>query len=47
MFVAIDFVNIFISGYDANKPYDIQDGNYWDEYFELILRLTVPKLKCA
>ena len=27
----VNFVAVFISGYDANKPYDIQDGNYWDD----------------
>ena len=40
----VNFVSVFIAGYDANKPYDIQDGNYWDEYFGLILRLKDPKL---
>ena len=40
----VNFVAVFISGYDANKPYDIQDGNYWDEYNGLILRLKDPKL---
>ena len=40
----VNFVSVFIGGYDANKPYDIQDGNYWDEYFGLILRLKDPKL---
>ena len=40
----VNFISIFIAGYDANKPYDIQDGNYWDEYFGLILRLKDPKL---
>ena len=40
----VNFVSCFISGWDANKPYDIQDGNYWDEYFGLILRLKDPKL---
>jgi hypothetical protein len=40
----VNFVAVFISGYDASKPYDIQDGNYWDEYNGLILRLKDPKL---
>ena len=40
----VNFVSVFVAGYDANKPYDIQDGNYWDEYFGLILRLKDPKL---
>ena len=40
----VNYVSIFIAGYDSNKPYDIQDGNYWDEYFGLILRLKDPKL---
>jgi len=40
----VNFVAVFISGYDATKPYDIQDGNYWDEYNGLILRLKDPKL---
>lgn len=40
----VNFVSIFVAGYDANKPYDIQDGNYWDEYYGLILRLKDPKL---
>ena len=40
----VNFVSVFISGYDVNKPYDIQDGNYWDEYSGLILRLKDPKL---
>ena len=40
----VNFVSVFIGGYDAKKPYDIQDGNYWDEYFGLILRLKDPKL---
>ena len=40
----VNFVSVFISGYDASKPYDIQDGNYWDEYNGLILRLKDPKL---
>ena len=40
----VNFVTVFICGYDANKPYDIQDGNYWDDYFGLILRLKDPKL---
>ena len=40
----VNFLTVFIAGYDANKPYDIQDGNYWDEYFGLILRLKDPKL---
>jgi hypothetical protein len=35
---------MFITGYDANKPYDVQDGNYWDEYYGFILRLKDPKL---
>ena len=39
-----NFIAVFLSGYDANKPYDIQDGNYWDDYFGLILRLKDPKL---
>ena len=40
----VNFVSVYIAGYDASKPYDIQDGNYWDEYFGLILRLKDPKL---
>ena len=40
----VNFIAVFISGYDASKPYDIQDGNYWDEYNGLILRLKDPKL---
>ena len=40
----VNFVSVFLAGYDASKPYDIQDGNYWDEYFGLILRLKDPKL---
>ena len=40
----VNLVSVFIAGYDANKPYDIQDGNYWDDYFGLILRLKDPKL---
>ena len=40
----VNFIAVFISGYDASKPYDIQDGNYWDEYNGLILRLKYPKL---
>ena len=40
----VNFVSVFVAGYDANKPYDIQDGNYWDEYYGLILRLKDPKL---
>ena len=40
----VNFVSIFISGYNSNKPYDIQDGNNWDEYSGLILRLKDPKL---
>ena len=40
----VNFISVFIAGYDASKPYDIQDGNYWDEYFGLILRLKDPKL---
>ncbi len=40
----VNYISVFIAGYDANKPYDIQDGNYWDEYFGLILRLKDPKL---
>ena len=39
-----NFIAVFLSGYDATKPYDIQDGNYWDDYFGLILRLKDPKL---
>ena len=39
-----NFIAVFLSGYDAKKPYDIQDGNYWDDYFGLILRLKDPKL---
>ena len=39
-----NFVAVFLSGYDADKPYDIQDGNYWDDYYGLILRLKDPKL---
>ena len=39
-----NFIAVFLSGYDANKPYDIQDGNYWDDYYGLILRLKDPKL---
>ena len=39
-----NFIAVFLSGYDANKPYDIQDGNYWDDYFGLILRLKDTKL---
>ena len=39
-----NFVAVFLSGYDSNKPFDIQDGNYWDDYFGLILRLKDPKL---
>ena len=39
-----NFIAVFLSGYDANKSYDIQDGNYWDDYFGLILRLKDPKL---
>ena len=42
--IVVNYVAIFISGYDATKPYDIQDGNYWDEYNGLILRLKDPKL---
>ena len=33
-----NFVAVFLSGYDADKPFDIQDGNYWDDYYGLILR---------
>ena len=40
----VNFVTVFICGYDINNPYDIQDGNYWDEYSGLILRLKDPKL---
>ena len=40
----VNYISVFIGGYDANKPYDMQDGNYWDEYFGLILRLKDPKL---
>jgi hypothetical protein len=40
----VNFVSVFICGYDINKPYDIQDGNYWDDYSGLILRLKDPKL---
>ena len=40
----VNFIAIFISGYDASKEYDIQDGNNWDEYNGLILRLKDPKL---
>ena len=40
----VNFISMFITGYDANKPYDIQDGNYWDEYYGFILRLKDPKL---
>ena len=39
-----NFVAVFLSGYDADKPFDIQDGNYWDDYYGLILRLKDPKL---
>jgi len=39
-----NFIAVFLSGYDANKIFDIQDGNYWDDYFGLILRLKDPKL---
>ena len=39
-----NFVAVFLSGYDANKEFDIQDGNYWDDYYGLILRLKDPKL---
>ena len=39
-----NFIAVFLSGYDANKSFDIQDGNYWDEYYGLILRLKDPKL---
>ena len=39
-----NFIGVFLSGYDANKSFDIQDGNYWDDYFGLILRLKDPKL---
>ena len=39
-----NFIAVFLSGYDANKCFDIQDGNYWDEYYGLILRLKDPKL---
>ena len=40
----VNFIAIFISGYDSSKEYDIQDGNNWDEYNGLILRLKDPKL---
>ena len=40
----VNFISVFVTGYDANKPYDIQDGNYWDDYYGLILRLKDPKL---
>jgi hypothetical protein len=40
----VNIIGVFLSGYDANKPFDIQDGNYWDEYYGLILRLKDPKL---
>ena len=40
----VNFTSVFICGYDANQPYDIQDGNYWDDYHGLILRLKDPKL---
>ncbi len=40
----VNFIAVFVCGYDINKSYDIQDGNYWDEYFGLILRLKDPKL---
>ena len=39
-----NFIGVFLSGYDSNKSFDIQDGNYWDDYFGLILRLKDPKL---
>ena len=40
----VNFISVFISGYNANKSYDILDGNNWDEYSGLILRLKDPKL---
>ena len=39
-----NFIAVFLSGYDADKSFDIQDGNYWDDYYGLILRLKDPKL---
>ena len=39
-----NFIGVFLAGYDSNKAFDIQDGNYWDEYYGLILRLKDPKL---
>jgi hypothetical protein len=39
-----NFLAVFLSGYDADKSFDIQDGNYWDDYYGLILRLKDPKL---
>ena len=39
-----NFITVFLSGYDADKSFDIQDGNYWDDYYGLILRLKDPKL---
>ena len=44
LLILVNFISVYISGYDANKPYDIQDGNNWDEYSGLILRLKDPKL---
>ena len=40
----VNFISVFLTGYDENKPYDIQDGNYFDDYFGYIIRLKDPKL---
>ena len=42
--IIVNFISIFVASYDENRPIDIQDGNYWDDYQGLILRLKDPKL---
>ena len=40
----VNFIGVFLTGYDADKPFDILDGNYFDDYFGYIIRLKDPKL---
>lgn len=43
----VNFIAIFFLPYDTEKSYEMQDGNYWDEYHGLILRLKDPKLTAS